>query len=388
MKNINQFIKQNWEKLTTKEIMEKTGLSSQNAVLKRGYCMKLPRKKHALYGKVKSTPEEQVAYEKEILEKKRREITLERKYKILLAENISLQKKIDATKVIKPIETYIIPEYKSNGGNEATAVVLLSDIHYGETVKKDEVMGLNEYNPEIARQRCDEFFKHSKRILDVLGKDIPIRNIVLGLLGDHINNMMFEDAIETNALSPMDEIIAVQKSIASGIEYYLKISDRNLTIVCMRGNHSRITRKPRISGAQGHSLEYLMYHNLATYFQDEPRVKWIIPEAYLCYVKVYDQTLAFHHGEAVVYYGGIGGLTIPMNKAIAQWENSKHADIYVCGHFHQRIDGGNFIVNGSVVGYNAYAISKKCKFEKPQQVLFLIDKKRGRTITAPILFNV
>ena len=56
--------------------------------------------------------------------------------------------------------------------------------------------------------------------------------------------------------------------------------------------------------------------------------------------------------------------------------------------FHQFFDGGNFVANGSMVGWNAYAIAIKAKFEKPKQVLFLIDKKRGKTVTCPIYFDV
>ena len=40
--------------------------------------------------------------------------------------------------------------------------------------------------------------------------------------------------------------------------------------------------------------------------------------------------------------------------------------------------------NGSLIGYNAYALSIKASFEPPTQTYFLLDKKRGRTMTAPI----
>jgi hypothetical protein len=50
-------------------------------------------------------------------------------------------------------------------------------------------------------------------------------------------------------------------------------------------------------------------------------------------------------------------------------------------------DGGNFVSNGSIIGHNAYAISIKADYEKPRQTLVLIDKKRGKTIVAPILVD-
>lgn len=70
-------------------------------------------------------------------------------------------------------------------------------------------------------------------------------------------------------------------------------------------------------------------------------MKFIIPQSYLSYIQVYDKTIAFHHGHAVKYAGGVGGITISMNKAVAQWNRTRVADIYCCGHFHQVFDGGS-----------------------------------------------
>ena len=83
----------------------------------------------------------------------------------------------------------------------------------------------------------------------------------------------------------------------------------------------------------------------------------------------------------------MGGIFIPANKAIAQWNKVQWADLDVFGHFHQMKDGGNFVSNGSLIGFNAYALSIKADYEHPKQAFFLIDRKRGRTITAPIVFD-
>ena len=77
----------------------------------------------------------------------------------------------------------------------------------------------------------------------------------------------------------------------------------------------------------------------------------------------------------------------PTYTSIDDWNKAKRADLDVFGHFHQLRDGGNFICNGSLIGYNAYAMSIKAHFEPPKQTLFLMDKKRGRTCTWPILLS-
>jgi hypothetical protein len=128
-----------------------------------------------------------------------------------------------------------------------------------------------------------------------------------------------------------------------------------------------------------------MYHHLAAYFRNEPRVTFIIPDGPHSYLTVYNDTIRFQHGHMVKYGGGVGGIYIPVHKAIAQWNQAKAATLDVFGHFHQSRDGGNFICNGSLIGYNSFALSIKASYERPKQTLFLLDSKYGRTFTCPIL---
>ena len=102
-------------------------------------------------------------------------------------------------------------------------------------------------------------------------------------------------------------------------------------------------------------------------------------------MKLYGKVIRFHHGDNIKFQGGIGGLTIPVEKAIANWNRATPADLDVFGHWHQCQQNPKWCSNGSLIGYNAYALSIKAQFEPPQQTYFLFDHKRGRTITAPII---
>jgi hypothetical protein len=218
---------------------------------------------------------------------------------------------------------------------------------------------------------------------------VAISNVVLALLGDFISNDLHEgESVEMNEQQPMHALQTAQSFIVSGIEFLLANSSYTLTIPCHSGNHARTTKKTRFSAENGHSLEYLMYLHLAAYFRTEPRVQFIIPEGMHSYMQIYDQTIRFHHGHAVKYGGGVGGIFVPAYKAISQWNKARHADLDVFGHFHQSKDGGNFLCNGSLIGYNGFALSIKADYEQPRQSLFLMDKKRGRTATWPILVGM
>ena len=130
-----------------------------------------------------------------------------------------------------------------------------------------------------------------------------------------------------------------------------------------------------------------MYHSLKQRFLSEPRVKFIIPEGYHSYMDIYGTKIRFHHGHSLRYQGGVGGLTIPVNKAIAQWNKITSVDLDIFGHWHTYMHLKNFVANGSLIGYNAFALSIKADFDVPKQAFFLIDKKLGPSIFAPIFVD-
>lgn len=277
----------------------------------------------------------------------------------------------------------ILPKHGSTQG-EATAVALFSDVH-GEELVQGEVGGLNIYNPDICQQRVTKFFQGLLRLIRMFQQDVRIEQLVLALLGDYITGQIHgAENAEKNAMQPMYAIIVARNQIISGIEFLLNHSKLNLVIPCHSGNHARVSFTTRVASENGHSLEYLMYVTLVDHFRKEPRVTFIIPDGMHSYVKVYDTMIRTQHGHAIKYGGGVGGLYIPVNKAIAQWNKARHADLDVFGHFHQLRDGGNFVCNGSVIGYNGFALSIKADFEVPKQAMFLVNKKYGRQGYWPI----
>lgn len=315
--------------------------------------------------------------------------TLKKKYDEALKTVQRQERELHVVKELEQagVEPFAIEPREGSGTSEGTVVLVASDWHVEERVDPAKVSYLNEFNTDIAKQRAERFFRAGLRLTNLLAQDIKISTVVLALLGDFISNDIHDEFPEINALPPMHAIVFAQNLLISGIEYILANSPYDLVIPCHSGNHARTTKTTRFSTENGHSLEYLMYLHIATYFKDNPRVQFRIADGYHSYLNIYGKTLRFHHGHSVKYQGGIGGLFIPAFKAIAQWDKARKADLDIFGHFHQMKDGGNFVSNGSLIGYNAFALSIKADYEPPKQTLLLLDKKRGRTCTWPILLD-
>lgn len=334
-----------------------------------------------------ATPAEKLAAEQKKLEVKQsdgKKLLDEavKKISVLEKEKSAIFNLKEKTPQIFDIEAQV-----PSGKSESVAFMIMSDWHSEEEVLPGQVGGLNEHNLDIGDKRAKTAWRGCQRFYDIFSKDTQINTIVVGLLGDFITNSIHEDGAESNLLPPGEAIYRVQNMILSGLRFLLENTKADLHVVCHTGNHGRTTKEQRISTETGNSLEHYMYNNMRDILANEPRVKFQISEGYHSYVRLFDgkYVIRFHHGHGMNYGGGIGGITVPVKKAISQWNKGVRADLDVFGHFHTRLDGGDFIANGSLIGYNAYAVRIKAEYEKPSQTFFLVNKKyNAKGVVTPI----
>lgn len=275
---------------------------------------------------------------------------------------------------------------RAKGKSESVAVALASDWHIEESIEPDSVNGLNEYNLDIAKTRVKKFFEQTVYLVDLMSHKTNIDTLVLALLGDMMSGYIHEELMESNHLSPVEAVIFLGKLLRDGIDFLKKeCSVKDIILPCSYGNHGRSTQKRRISTGHKNSYEFLLYSFLAASYEHDPAVHFHVSKGYHNYLNVFGKYLIrFHHGDNIRYAGGVGGIAIPVNKAVAQWSRAKPAYLDCFGHFHQSLSGNRWICNGSLVGYNPYAISIKADYERPQQVFFVLEKDLGLTFTGPI----
>lgn len=277
-------------------------------------------------------------------------------------------KSITGQKVIRPIKQ------SRPGKIHATAFIVCSDWHIDEPVRAESVNYLNEYNLEIADARLTRFFNNAISLVEMKAKDTNLDGVVFALLGDMISGSIHEELMANSLLPPLEAIWWVQKRLAGGLKLLLKKCDElglPLTVVGKVGNHPRLTKKIHVSSEQGNNLEWYMYLNLE---QMIPRINWVLEKNYLTYLDVYGFMIRLHHGWAVNYNGGIGGVMIAINKANAAWDRGTKAHLSVSAHWHTQITAYNSVLNGSGIGLSAYGVSLKVTPEPAQQKFFMITK--------------
>jgi hypothetical protein len=250
-----------------------------------------------------------------------------------------------------------------------------------EHVDPEAIAYRNEYNLTIAEQRIERFFNSIAWNIEHhrASKRIAINDLVLWLGGDLMSGYIHEELEESNELSPTETILWLLPRLKAGLHMLQEsLGLASITVPCSYGNHGRTTKKPRISTGPQNSFEWLMYHNLARELADEKRIGFEITKSAHQYVETYGRTIHFHHGDDLNYQGGVGGLGIPLLKAVPVWKDIHDADVHCIGHWHQLRDYGVAVVNGSLVGYGPYSQRIRAPFETPQQAMFYMDSARGK----------
>lgn len=267
----------------------------------------------------------------------------------------------------------------------ASALLNLSDWHVEEPVRPQNVNGVNEYNLEIAARRAKTVFEKTLVLLEDARHLAKIDELVVWLGGDFCTLWLHEENMETNLLAPDPAIHFATDLLEDGLltlAKYAKVS--RIRIPTSVGNHGRTTKKPRHGNLMETSREYSMYLHLRRRLR-ACNFDWQIGESYLNYQNIQGKTVRYHHGDAIKYAGGVGGPTIPINKAESQWDKGRKADVSFFGHLHQFIPYGKWCMNGSLIGFNSFALRIKADpSEQPRQTFAVIDKDRGLTRVLPV----
>jgi hypothetical protein len=285
-----------------------------------------------------------------------------------------------------PADPTIKPRERKSGLREGTALVLASDWHVEQEVVPEAVAGRNRYNLKISKARMQNFFEAFVWAVKQQSDTYKIRDIIPWLGGDFIQNFLHEDDVENNLLPPLAAIRYWLGEAIEGFEFLLKSLDFERALVPMNdGNHGRTTKKMRSSTRQDHSLETFAYAQLALHFRNERRLQFILPTSQFTFIDdVYGRTIRFLHGDVFKYAGGVGGITVPLFRSMARWQKTKHADLTCMGHWHQRYCLPDAMVNGSLIGYDAYAMGGGFPFEPPVQSMRMLDAKRWTGADIPL----
>lgn len=283
-----------------------------------------------------------------------------------------------------PFEIY---DFKFSKLKEGTryAVALFSDAHIEETVNPDTVLGLNEYNIDIAKKRIEKYFVNLANCLEA----DEVKDLIFASLGDTISSYIHDELAQTNQLTPLEATFEAQNLLVSGLKYLCENTELNsIKFIGIVGNHSRVTKKIQHTNGYAMSYEWLMYKNV----EKECKllglpIEFCLPNSEMAIVDTQDnKRFIFIHGFQIKSSGSgtVCGIYPALNRLAMKWSKTFKQDKIYLGHFHTCVSIPNAVVNGSIIGYNAFAMTNGFEYEEPAQQYEVFDTKAGQLLTRKI----
>lgn len=294
-----------------------------------------------------------------------------------------------------PVETMPLSLRIGNYHEEREAILVISDVHLQEVVEPMQMMGINEYNTEIALERLAYLFERATEQC----RDLGITRITVALGGDLIGGTIHEELIRSSDISAVKAIMVMSDFLATEIrelkKYFSYVSVQGVV-----GNHGRILAgKPYFNDYVKWNWETL----ILTWIKDrlEGVVDFIsFPESVFCLFDVLGNKFLLTHGHT---FGGGGngyqtfpnGISKNASKLQGVIDNNSQAccdyfgvdntkiDYFIIGHYHNAGSMLSFYrnipvyINGSVKGADAFSLQKMSAGSKPSQKLIVVEAGVG-----------
>jgi hypothetical protein len=276
------------------------------------------------------------------------------------------------------------PKRLKSSERRGTIATVLSDLHLDEVVLPSEMGGKNAYSREIAELRLKRYFTNLIEQATYYHQGTMYDGGVMMLAGDTVSGIIHAELRETNDGTLFDTIRFWTPKLKAGLLLLADALGVPWHVMAVPGNHGRLTVKPRFKTRAHDNADWLIGALLAEALADDERFTFDISDGLDSVVKVYDTRILLNHGETGGGQG-IGGIFPPIMRLRARKRASTEFDWFVIGHWHQYLHARGLTVNGSLKGWDEFAVGKAFEYEEPRQAMFIITPEHGTTWPIEIL---
>lgn len=275
-----------------------------------------------------------------------------------------------------------VPAGKDSPG---VPVLMLSDWHIGEVVDPAQVHGANEFNAQVAERRVKSVIDRVLHLAFHHARTPENSGIVVVLGGDFVSGWLHEELFRTDWCAPTQAANWCASRLHAALVRLAEAFGK-AHVVCVPGNHGRLTKRPMAKGGATSCFDHAIYEALADRLRDDARITWQIPASGDALFQVAGVRFLAMHGHELGVKGGdglIGALGPIMRGAIktgrAERSLGRDFDVLLLGHFHQAIwqPHSGIVVNGTLKGFDEYSRAQRYSFQPPTQTLFFVHPRFG-----------
>ena len=305
----------------------------------------------------------------EELEKKKIQLGDRRNsYKRLIRDNARVEDfkemLVEATKNLSPLP---IIKRRQNNNSNVEAILLISDLHIG--VECDNFY--NKYNSEIAKKRVSKLVDDT--IMYCNRNNVHKLNVCN--LGDLVHGIIHTSARLEQEMDVTQQIMTAAEILAEAL-CRLQEAAPVVTYRSVVDNHSRAI------ASKEESIEKENFSNIIDWWVKE-RLKNSSIQFENDNIDEGIGKFKLYNGKNVMFAHGHND---SINSVFQSWVGATGEYIHYCliGHYHcekfKSFQNSRIIVNGSIVGTEQYALSKRL-FSKPSQTLLVFENDNTLNIS-------
>lgn len=262
---------------------------------------------------------------------------------------------------------------KRRKSDAAIVVAMLSDTHWDIIVRPEDVAGVNEYNRTIATERTQAWAEKLSQLPDA-GPAADVGGLVVLWGGDMMNGPIDQAHMVDAEDTTLGTLLYWSEQAAAALTLLADVYGA-VHVPVVVGNHGRQTLKVRTNLKARDNLDWHLAHLVRRQLSGDKRITWQIDEAADAEFMLFDQRHVLTHGDQARGGGGIGGIWPPLMRLTARKQQRQAGlgrpfETLWMGHWHTATFGAGdqFVVNGSLIGPDAYSVGLNLALNPPEQV--------------------
>ena len=331
----------------------------------------------------------------------------------------------------KPVTVPKIFLPKEESSTKESSVLMLSDIHYGESIKLEETQGLGFYSEKVSARRIQMLTDSVIRIVKKQLRGYILNTLHIFGLGDWVSGTIHEELLRTGQPNIIHQSYGLAYILYQALLELCQVFPEVIVHV-IGGNHARLEKKPYFKEKYV-NWDTVVGHTLASLLRNQKNIKFNIPLSFIDTVEIENHIFLIMHGDTIRSYGimpyyGLqraasqieslkGGQfkeifreakedlrQLEKSFNINNLENLNESDsknyIKTTDEIFKKIIGGSYnlvdkiclahfhdnstllnekvLINGSVVGPNEYILGKFMG-NRPMQRFFGVHHKKGKS---------
>ena len=262
----------------------------------------------------------------------------------------------------------------------------LTDVHMGQVTET--------FNSDVCRERVHTCVNKAIKLTDIQRADHPVRECVLLLGGDLIENTSIFPhqswAVDGSTFKQVFDAATLIQEVVLG----LLAAFETVTVYEVPGNHGRVGRgkgQQSIDYERETNWDFIIGRIAREQLEGQERLTWHIPDSWYQVMEIGAYRALATHGDAIRSFGGnipAFGILRKTNAWSTFLGGGDWSDAYM-GHFHtamtlQMAKGDRVFVTPTVSSDSPFAKEFVAATGSPAQRLHFIDPDKGR-VTAEYL---